>query len=155
MERDRKLTALLCALILLLTAGCGAQKASADMQSVYEQMQRDLDMPEMIMVSEKRLVNVYGIDPETCVQGIFAVAADGLRVDEIWLIEARDDAAAEKLSSFAKSRAEQLCAETENYLPDQYKVAADARIVHKGRYVARFISPGADAMEKLFNSSIS
>ena len=140
---------LLCALCLF--AGCGAKApATVDLQGVYEGIVQSNELPAMIALSEKRIQSYYGIDPSACPQILMYVAEDGLRVDEIWLIEAADEDAAKQLEELAASHRDQVCAETENYLPEQYAVARDARILREGKNLALFLSPDAAAMEKQF-----
>ena len=180
MDRMLKRTLMIAlAALLLLTAACGAEKpqtdgtaapkesaaaseaaqpaeekAPADLQQVYEQICALPEMPEMLLMAEKRISGVYGIDTENCRQAIVAVCGDGLRVDEIWLIEADSEESAEKLMALAEGRIEQICSETENYLPDQYAVAKQAKALRLGCYTALFLSPDAESMEQIFRDSV-
>ena len=150
--RKRLLPLLL--LLALLLPGCGSKGAqTADLQRVYDEAVSLADSPEMLLLNEQRVKNYYGIDPAACRQCILAVSDDGLRVDEIWLIEAADEKAAEALLATARSRIEQVCAEQENYLPDQYAVAKNAQALRIGRSVALFISPNAKEMAQLFTKA--
>ena len=150
--RKRLLPLLL--LLALLLPGCGSKSAqTADLQRVYDEAVGGADCPEMLLLNEQRVKNYYGIDPAACRQLIMAVSDDGLRVDEIWLIQAADEAAAEQLLALAQSRLDQLAAETENYLPDQYAVVRDSRALRVGSYVALLISPDAAEMEELFRGA--
>ncbi len=178
---DRKLKRIMMVLLaatLLMTAACGAEqpqtgeaapeessaaseaappaeeKAPADLQQVYEQICALPEMPEMLPMAEKRISSVYGIDTAQCPQAIIAVCGDGLRVDEIWLIEADSEESAEKLLALAEGRIEQVCSETENYLPDQYAVAKQAKALRLGCYTALFLSPDAERMEQIFRDSV-
>lgn len=150
----RRLICLLLLAALCLLAGCGAKApATVDLPGVYDSIAQSAELPDMMALSEKRIANYYGIDPAACPQLLMYIAEDGLRVDEIWLIEAADEDAAKKLEELAASHRDQVCAETENYLPDQYAVAKDARILREGKTVALFLSPDAAAMEKQFRAA--
>ena len=141
-------------ILALLLSGCGSKSAgSADLQQVYDGfVSREL-LPEMLLLNEQRVRSYYGIDPGACKQCILAVSDDGLRVDEIWLIEAADEKAAEELLAMARSRIEQVCAEQKEYLPDQYAVAKTAEALRVGSNVALFISPAAKEMAQLFTKA--
>ena len=78
---------------------------------------------------------------------------DGLRIDEIWLVETKDENEAKRIEEMAKKRVEQLMQETENYLPDQYAVAKQAEIMRKGKLIALFLSPDAAKMASLFKNA--
>ena len=147
----RALAALFLLAALCLLSACGAKPAEpVDLQKLYGDIAETVELPDMLALSEKRIESYYGIDPAACQQLLMYIAEDGLRVDEIWLIEAADEEAAKKLEELAASRRDQVCAETENYLPEQYAAAKDARILREGKTVALFLSPEAPAMEKRF-----
>ena len=145
------LTLLLAALLLSACGGKGT--ASADLQALYDEISDSLALPEMLVLPEKRVQTYYGFDPAACKQLLVAVSDEGLRVDEIWLIEAADGKTAEDLLAAARSRIEQVCAETENYLPDQYAVAKGAEALRIGNSVGLFLSPDAKAMADLFTKA--
>ena len=141
-------------MLALLLAACGGADKTADLEKVYGQLEEQLTLPEMIRLAPAKLQRSYGIDGEACPQAVVAICGEGLRVDEIWLIEAADEDAAQAILALAENRVAQVCAETENYLPDQYAVAKDARTVRIGRYVALFISPDAEQMESIFRKAL-
>ena len=150
--RKRLLPLLL--LLALLLPGCGSKSAqTADLQRVYDEAVGGADCPEMLLLNEQRVKNYCGIDPAACRQLIMAVSDDGLRVDEIWLIEAGDEKAAEALLEAARSRIEQVCVETKDYLPAQYAVAKNAQALRIGCSVALFISPDAKEMAGIFTKA--
>ncbi len=147
----------LLALPLLLT-GCGGKEKSvprADLPALYEQLKALPDAPEMVLISEKRMVNYYGIDPQVCPQALLARCSDGLRADEIWLVEAADEAAAKTIAERAEARIRQLCEETENYLPEQYLIVKQAKVVQVGNSVGLFISPQSDRMADMFRAAFA
>ena len=151
----RRLIPLLLLLALLLP-GCGSRGArSADLQRVYDEIVGRAECPEMLLLNEQRIRTYYGIDPEACKQLVLAVSDDGLRVDEIWLIEAQDEKTAEALLAAARSRIEQVCAETENYLPDQYAVAKNGQALRVDNSVALFLSPDAKTLAEIFTKAFS
>ena len=145
--------ALILALLCCLPA-CGAEKAPADLEKLYTELCALGDAPEMIRLADKKLQRSIGVDPAACPQAIAALCEDGLRVDEIWLIQAADEEAAKAVQALAESRAAQICAETENYLPDQYAVAKASRVLRIGSYVGLFLSPAAAEMESAFRKAV-
>ena len=159
MKRLHRTICLLLALAALCAlAACGAEPAAAparvDCAALYEEILKLPDMPAMLPVSEKRIRNYYGIDPESCPQLVMAVCEDGLRVDEIWLIEAGSEEAAQELVRLAESRLAQVAAENENYLPDQAAVARAGQAIQSGVNAALFISPQAEEMAELYRAAL-
>ena len=150
----KRLLSLLLLLLVLLLPGCGSKSAqTADLKQLYDEIAGRGSLPEMMLLNEQRIRNYYGIDPASCRQLIMAVSEDGLRVDEIWLIETGDEKAAEELLAAARSRIEQVCAETQDYLPEQYAVAKNGQALRVGSSVALFISPDAKEMAQLFTKA--
>jgi len=148
---------LLCALLL---AACGAQggetvQPGADLTAIYDGVAQKAELPEMVAVPESRFERVFGLDAADCAQAVITVCADSVRVDEIWLVEAVDTAAAGRVAEAARARLEQRSAEMKSYLPDQYAVLEQAQLIEKGTYVAMFVSPQAAAMAETFLAAIA
>ena len=153
---------LLAALIL---CGCGGEAApvttppattipvttapaEVNMESVYQSMASSL--PEMVMMDEMMSLNLCGIRKEDCAQMVVAKCADGLRADEIWLLEAVDDAAMDRLEQLTKNRLEALKTQTQSYSPEQYAVVQKAQVIRSGKYLAFIVAPNAQELAELF-----
>lgn len=139
---------LVMALLLSLTA-CGGAKSTAaepvDLNAVYEGMQDSL--PEMFVMDETTMLNFLGIRAEDCRQAVAAVSNDGLRADEVWLIEAKDQQALDKLKTLAQTRLEAKADETVLYSPEQYAVVEKAELITQGMYLALLVSPDVDTLK--------
>lgn len=153
----KKTICLLLALSLLLClTACGGQKeeaASIDVNALYESYSQYL--PEMFYPDEDTLLNFLGIKTEDCAQYKVAVCAEGMRADEVWLIEARDEAALETLRQLAQTRIQAKLDETVSYVPDQYVIVEQAELVVHGLYLALLISPDVDALKAGFEAAFS
>ena len=103
MHNERIRIALMTLAMLLIGAifaGCGAQKAEApDLQALYDRILEETDAPTFISITPERLERVYGIRTEDYAQAVFVTCEDGLRIDEIWLVETKDE---NEAWSFAK-----------------------------------------------------
>ena len=149
----KKYIALLLALLMLCLVGCGnkTQDVSMDVQSVYKNMESTL--PQMLPMDEAMMLNFCGIKAEMCNQVVVAVCSDGLRADEVWLIEAKDAAALETLKSLADGRLTRKGEESITYSPEQYEVVKKAEVITAGNYLAVLVSPDVDALVKIFNEA--
>ncbi len=148
------ITLLLMVALLLTLAACGGQKedaVSVDVNALYESYSQYL--PEMFYPDEDTLLNFLGIKAEDCAQYKVAICAEGLRADEVWLIEAKDDAALETLRQLAQTRIEAKLDETISYVPDQYVIVEKAELVVHGRYLALLISPDIEALKAGFEAA--
>ena len=144
---------LFCISVLCTACGTQPKQSSVDLQEIYEQFLEEGSVPEMSLLSSERVKKLYGIDTSVCPQAIFATCNDGLRIDEIWLVEAETQDAAEEIETIARGRVNQLLHETENYLPDQYAVAKQAEVLRNGKTVALLISPDATKLAALFEKA--
>ncbi len=137
-------------LALLCLAGCGKPAAEApDFQAVYDSMTALTDMPDMVVVPNDKGEFLFGIAPGDCKQEIVAICQDSLLADELWLIEATDQEAADRIEALAQNRVQQKAAELENYLPGQYQVVQQAQLSREGNCVVLLVSPLAKELAKL------
>ena len=162
---NRFLAMLLAALMLLSLAGCNSAPqpetqgttapavttVPADMEKIYAEMAEK--MPEMIRMDETTMLNFCGIRAEDCVQVVAAICADGLITDEVWLIEAKDEAALEQLKTLAETRLQMKAEESITYSPEQYEVVQKAKILTNGLYMALIVSPDVDVLAAIFQAS--
>ena len=143
----------LCSVLFFAACGNTEPAKALDLQALYDQLQQETDTPEMFLLSPERVNKLYGIEASTCPQAFFATCSEGLRIDEIWLVEAGTEDAAKEIETLAQGRVDQLMRETENYLPDQFVIAKQAKILRNGKTVALFISPDAEKMAALFKAA--
>ena len=140
--------ALILAIAMLCMAGCGGDTAptqvEANMADVYKSIEAKL--PEMTQMNENMALNFCGVDVTQCKQAVMYVCSDGLRADEIWLIEANDAATADKIENLAKTRLANKGDESITYSPEQYEVVQKAALIRNGNYVALVVSPDVDAV---------
>lgn len=151
----KKLFCLMLALSLVLSlAACGGkaeEPVSVDVKALYESYSQY--MPDMFYPDEATLMSFLGINSADCAQYQVAICAEGMRADEVWLIEAKDQAALEGLRQLAQTRIEAKLDETVSYAPDQYVVVEKAKLLENGLYLALFISPDVDALASGFEAA--
>ena len=150
----------LIALILLvpLLCGCGAQVAAepavqADVNDLYAAVEA-VGMPNMLDMAPDMQLSIYGIRQEDVKQSKVVVCTDGLRADEVWLLEAVSAEAAEKLKGLAESRLKQKDAESITYSPEQNVIVKKSHISTVGNYVIFICSPDVEAMVSAVNAAL-
>lgn len=150
----KKLLSLILALALAVSlASCGGkaeEAVSLDVNALYESYGQY--MPDMFFPDEDTMMNFLGINVADCVQYKVAICAEGMRADEVWLMEAKDAAALENLQQLAQTRIEAKLDETVSYAPDQYVVVEKAVVLTQGNYLALLISPDVDALKAEFEA---
>lgn len=142
----------LAAAALFSLTVCGSKEKTADMEAVYAKFQDSL--PEMYQMDEETMLNYMGIDAADCRQAVVAVASDGLRADEVWLIEAKDADALARLKALAESRLKNKEDETVQYAPEQYAVVTAAQLVTEGKNLALLVSPEAESLKSMFEAAL-
>ena len=151
----KKMISLLLALALMLTlAACGSkteESVSIDVNALYESYGQY--MPDMFFPDDDTLMNFLGINIQDCAQYKVAICAEGMRSDEVWLIEAKDQASLDSLKQLAETRIQSKLEETVTYAPDQYVVVEKAEVLVNGLYLALLISPEVEALRAGFEAS--
>lgn len=153
----KKLIRVLLSAVLLagMLSGCGAEKKeekNVELTAVYAAMQQTL--PEMMTLDAENMLNLLGIQAEDCTQAIAAVCAVGLQADEVWLLQAKDAQALERLKTLAESRMAAKLDETESYLPDQYVIVKKGVTLTDGNYLAFLISPDVETLQTVFQDAM-
>jgi hypothetical protein len=145
----KKVISLILALALVLSlAACGGKKEEAvslDIDALFESYTQYL--PDMFYPDEATMLNFLGINVEDCAKYKVAICAEGMRSDEIWLIEAKDEAALEKLQALAEARIQAKDEETVSYNPEQNAVVRNAQVFTEGNYLFLLVSPDVDALK--------
>lgn len=150
----KALSLVLSLLLVLSLAACGEKKEEAvsiDVNALYESYSEY--MPDMFYPDEATMMNFLGISVEDCAQYKVAVCAEGMRADEVWLIEAKDEVSLETLRELAEFRIESKLEETVTYAPDQYVVVEKAELLINGKYLALLISPDVEALKEGFEAA--
>ena len=144
----------LAAAMMLSLAACGgeADTKSVDLNALYESYSQY--MPEMFQLDEDTMMNFLGIDVADCANYTVYICGDGLRADEVWLIEAKDEAALGRLEEMAEARIQAKVNETISYVPDQYVIVEKAEILTNGLYLALLIPPEVEAMKAGFEAAM-
>lgn len=148
------LAIILSALFLLSLTACGGSEEprSADLSALYDTL--TTSMPQMLKMDETTMLNFQGIELADCTQAQVAICAEGLRTDEIWLIEAKDEAALEKIKALAEARLQAKAEETVSYNPEQYEVVQKAQLFTEGNYLFLLVSPDVDALKATVEAAL-
>lgn len=145
--------ALAMALSLVACGGSTPEAEPVDLQAVYDEISPLL--PEMLVLDESTMMAFLGIPAEDCTQVIAAICAGGLNADEVWLIEAKDQDALERLVTLVNTRLTAKEEETISYTPDQYVIVEKAEIITSGLYLAFLVSPEVETMKATVEAALN
>ena len=156
----KRVSALFLALLMAFSlAACGSSevedttptiKQDLQMIDVYEKLSAAAEIPEMLQLQESMMLDYCGVDTAKTKQAVVQICADSLRTDEIWLLEAVDEAAAKDLADAANERLRKKGEESITYSPEQYAVVQKAQLIQAGNYVVLIVSPDVDTLATIF-----
>lgn len=121
---------------------------------IYARICEELDVPEMLELTDRTLTSTLGLQPEEFMDGRFYLCANNLKADEIWLLELENQEAAAAMLKRAQERITVKADSYAVYLPEESDIIRHGAAVIEGRYVALFLSPDADAMKDLFLATV-
>lgn len=135
--------ALLMLLTLCLLTGCGQKEASVAstlntplMDLVNKHVPGVADMMEMPLTD---LEDYMGIEPAQYTEAVF-LQEDMLSGGEVLVLRAKDSAEAERIKVCLEAYLTQRCRETQNYLPEVYKVLTTCSVQRKNNTVALIVT---------------
>jgi hypothetical protein len=151
-----KLLALILSFVLSVSlCSCDvslSQEEQPLVKEIVSDIQKQCELPEMEEVSEHQLGHFYNINKADVANFVAFVSADSMSKDEIILIEAFTESEANAIRDRLNEHYDGLLSETKEYLPDEYEIIKDCKVVKDGIYIRLFISKNADKMEDIYNS---
>lgn len=163
MKQMRAMIAALAVLLALALAACGAggkgnggpAAEPKTPEEMYEQIRKEVELPEMVLGDDEYIMNYYGIDPESLDGYIFASADSAILADAVIVLKAKEEGSVEKLAESLRNIKEWKEAEMENYAPDAYKVAKASEVRTEGKYVWLVMSEQSGKIEDIIRSGIA
>lgn len=153
----KKITLFLVTALLILTFCSCAENIVAPkvnltdvMSDIEEQIKLPADM--MTVSNTEMLKNYYGIEAEDVVSFEIRMNSSGVEQDEIVMIEAKDEEAAERIEEALDRRLDDKENQMKNYLPEEYQMLEKCDVEQEGVYVSMFLSDDAQKMEQIYNS---
>lgn len=150
----KKITVLLlCAVLLISLAACGGgsdTNVTLDVNEAYTRLTQAATLPEMLELDAGLMLDYCGIKEADVTAAKVLICADSLRTDEIWLVQAKDAAAADAIVKLAEKRLTKKGEESITYSPEQYAVVEKAELLRQGNFVALIVSPDVAPLADAF-----
>ena len=143
--------------IAILFTGCAKKppensappaSIALDMAAIYNKMNKSVDMPKMLELDDTMKMDFCGVDASKCKQAYMYICEDSLRADEIWLIEANDEAYLKEIETLLESRIKAKEAESITYSPEQHAIIQKHKVIRSGNCIVLIVSPDVDALAK-------
>ena len=157
----KRLTSLILAAVTVLglSACGGGKKASGpdfQVQDAMDAMLERAGADGMMTLSEGDMLDFYGIRAEDMEQFSAVVTSTGISAKEIVLVKAAGEDAARRVQKQLDKRVANRMAEFENYLPDQFDIAANhSRVSRDGVYVSLIISGELEDLSEIYSGFLS
>lgn len=138
-------------LILCALCACGEeQKKDPDFKSVTQSISEKYDFSKLYSVADKEeLCLVYGLE-ENDVSDYFAkYSLTGVDSQEIVLIEAVDDSAADRIKSALDIRYNSKLNEAASYSPEQLELVKKCSVEKNGKIVSLIVDSDAEAIKSV------
>lgn len=135
------------------TAPANKEPLQLDLAATYATITTGVQMPDMMYIEEDMLLDLYGIKAEHYKQAQVYLCSNSLQADEIWLIEAADEAALATLKTLAQNRLQQKDDESLTYSPAQNAVVKKAHLATYGNYLVMIVSPDVDTIATAFRTA--
>lgn len=150
---------LAAAMTLSLTAcsggGQSGQSGDFSVQTAMEDLLAQAPVDDPLTLTEPDMLDFYGISAEQMQEFAAVTCANGISAQEIVLVKAADEEAADAVAEKLQNRLDALAAQMEDYLPDQYDVIRACQVQEDGGYVAMIVHPEHEALEALYAEYVS
>jgi hypothetical protein len=122
------------------------------LSEVYTKIISGVEMPDMMPVDADIMLDMFGIQAAQCKQAQVYLCVNSLRADEIWLIEATDEAALAQLKQMAQNRLTAKDEESVTYSPEQNAIVKKAHLETYGNYLVMIVSPDVETIAAAFKA---
>ena len=96
----------------------------------------------------------YAIYAADYSDAVFMMCADSLKADEIVIIRAADEAAANRVAGMLRQRLANKADEASVYSPEQYAVIKNCSVTQDGLWVSMIVSPDVGKLMSAYKSAI-
>lgn len=139
-------------LICFLISGCSKQAIDLPEPDVlYSAVAEASDLSEMIEFTPEELLNIIGIDPVDYLSYAAYQASWGMSPDEIIIVRAVDETAANNIEEKLNSRVESKRKSFEVYLTENLPIVNKAVVRRDGITVAMLITENIKAAEDAYD----
>lgn len=153
---------IMVSMLLFSLCACGdnadttttAKNVQLDLTQIMTEIESSVTLPENMddITNSDLLLQYYGIEAKDVKSFAVKINGTGIKCDEIVMIKAVDADALGRIKTCLENRLEDVKSQMNNYLPDEYKIAAACSVQTVGNYATLFISPDAKSMTDIFNS---
>jgi len=153
---------IMVSMLLFSLCACGGntdtttttKNVQLDLAQIMTEIESAVTLPENMddITNSDLLLQYYGIEADDVKSFAVKINGTGIKCDEVVMIEAVDADALGRIKTCLENRLDDVKNQMNNYLPDEYRIAAACSVRTVGNYATLFISPDANTMTDIFNS---
>lgn len=144
----------LAALMALPFAGCTGEQKTPKTADIMSSIRSEIEFPEM---AEKTVDDLpgygYDLSADDVKQMSYIIATSGLTPEEVFIVEAKDEATAAKIEEMMKTRRDQIADLASTYSPEEMDKINKAVIMTKGSYAYYAVTGDNSKAKKLFEAA--
>ena len=146
----KKIISVATALVLcfLLFTGCG--DSSVKLNEVMDKINADFNLSLTKLEKAEDLYTYYSIDTADVKQFAAEIDSNNNAPKEIVLVEAADDAAADRVESALTTRFNSIYSQYSSYSPDQLDMVKDCKVTKNGNFVSMIVADKASDMLNVY-----
>ncbi|MDR3179207.1 MAG: DUF4358 domain-containing protein [Oscillospiraceae bacterium] len=156
----KKLIYIVISCLLLVTVLCFSfksknQKKEPDLNQIKEQIENQIKLKDMMELDKNGLLEVCYVDSSKVKNFYAKINEVGVNADEIIIVEAINEEAAEQIKNAINKRREDKLNQSENYSPKDNEKIKKSTVNKKNNYVSFFVCDDEEKnkIEKIYSSS--
>lgn len=143
------------ALAFSMAACSNTPSKDVKLSEVYDKITAEVTLPAMIDLDSQTLMDQYGIDVADVNQGVYKQIEDfgAGKIDEILLLEAKDDEKAAAIKEKLDARIKSLVAQSEGYDAQAMEILDKSAVKQNGKFLILAVSKDAAKIIDIFSSN--
>ncbi len=151
----KKIALLLAAVIALSVILCACSSGPKSLSQIFEEINEKFELKDMlVLTTADQLDRYYGISADDVEEFAGCINSTGLDQEEIIMVKAKDEAAAERIKKSLDTRYDAKLKQNISYNPEQAEIIQACSVEQEGLYVSMIVSENAEEMTKIYKSSI-
>lgn len=126
-------------------------KTNTSLQTIYEHMTATELLPDMIPSDDSS----YGFDSSDYAEAVFYKSSDEALPDEVVLVTANDEEAAEKIEEMLYTRLDTKAQEAQSHSPENYIIITSCVVERNGNNLALVVSADAEELTNIYLDNIN
>ena len=141
------------AMAAALLAGCSAKKEKfPEPQELFEAIQQEVELPEMVDLAEELLLDSTGISEDSCDSAVYLLLEEGTGPDEIVIIRAVNEEAAVDIQEKLEKRLEDKEKAAQVYLTEYMPIIQQGTVRKDGLTISLIVAEKTEEILQVYEN---